>query len=368
MNWDTFIRQNVQPMKPYVPGQRGSDLAAQYNLKLDEVLKLSSNESPFGPFPLALEAGKAVLGSLNRYPDGSARELKAKLADKYAVSTDEIIVGNGSNEILTDIALACLNPGDEVVYSWPSFIVYRIVCELTQAIPVEIGLNPRGAFNLDAILEAINEKTKIVFLCNPNNPSGGFFSKEEFDRFMTAVPEHVLVVVDEAYVEFVTDPNFADSLHYFDGKRAIAILRTFSKMYALAGARVGYALAPKELCEAVDKVREPFNVNIVGQAMAAYSLEDVAELQKRRSENEQARIKVESYFRDAGIPFFPSQTNFVFAFFDEPSRVEEELKKQGVIVRPFTAAKALRIGLPEIAEVDRLITSVSAALKAEPRN
>lgn len=363
MNWDSFIRQNVAPMKPYVPGQRGSEIAEHYKLNLDEILKLSSNESPFPPFPRALEAGGRVLSSLNRYPDGSARALKSVLTHKYGVPAEQIAVGNGSNEILIDLALACLNPGDEVVYSWPSFIVYRIACELTQAKAVEIGLNPRGAFNLEAILEAITDKTKIVFLCNPNNPTGGMYSREEFAQFMERVPAHVLVVVDEAYIEFASS-EAADALSYFDGTRPLAILRTFSKMYALAGVRVGYAIAPAALVDALDKVREPFNVNIVGQAMAAYSLDDAEELARRKADNAESRRQLESYFHSMKIPYFPSQTNFVFAFFDDSAAVEDELKKQGVIVRPFPAAKALRIGLPEAKDIGRVIEAISNALIA----
>lgn len=364
MNWDSFIRKNVAPMMPYVPGQRGSDLALQYKLNLAEVLKLSSNESPFGPFPRALEAGQKVLASLNRYPDGSARELKSALSDKFKVSAEHIIVGNGSNEILINIAICCLNPGDEVVFSWPSFIVYRIACQLTEAKAVEVGLNSQGAFNLDAILEAITDKTKIVFLCNPNNPTGGMFSHEQLTRFLECVPEGVLVVVDEAYAEFVNDEAYPDSLSLFDGTRPLVVLRTFSKMYSLAGARVGYGVAPAPLCEAIDKVREPFNVNIVAQAMAYYSLDDERELMRRKNENAGARADLEEYFREKKIPYFPSQANFVFAFFDNPAAVEEELKKQGVIVRPFISAAALRIGVPARADLEYLCACISRALEA----
>ena len=353
MNWKTFFRTNLEIMHPYAPGLRGSEVREKTHC--DDVLKISSNENPYPPFPRALEAGAQILQHLNRYPDGSSRDLRKRLSEKYNVSAENIIVGNGSNELLIQIAESCLVPGDEVVYCWPSFVVYRIGCQLMGATPIELPLDAQGSFDLDAVLTAITEKTKIIFLCNPNNPSGNIYTKDAFDAFMTQVPDHVLVCVDEAYAEYCTDERYESAIKHFDGKRPLVILRTFSKIYSLAGARVGFAFAPVELVEALDKIREPFNTNTVGQAMAYYSLDDDAELDRRIQENHQARTLFSQALISWGLNFVPSHTNFVFVYFKNPQEVFEALLEQGIIVRNFAHASALRIGIGTLEDTGRLI-------------
>lgn len=352
MNWSTFFRSNLEPMKPYAPGLRGSEVREQTHR--DEIIKISSNENPLPPFPRALEAGAKILQHLNRYPDGSSRDLRARLSEKYGVSTDNIIVGNGSNELLIQIAESCLVPGDEVVYCWPSFVVYRIGCQLMGATGVEVPLTEDGAFDLQGILDAITEKTKIVFICNPNNPTGNIVSKDEFARFMEQVPDHVLVCIDEAYAEFCTDENFESACSYFDGKRPLVVLRTFSKIYALAGARCGFALAPKEVVVALNKIREPFNTNTVAQAMAYYSLDDDAELQRRIHLNEEARTLFTDALDEMGVRYVPSHTNFVFVYLDDPQATFDALLAEGIIVRNFGTSNALRIGIGTRKDTERL--------------
>lgn len=356
MNWQTFFRKNLDIMKPYAPGLRGSEVREQTHC--DDVIKISSNENPYPPFPRALEAGTKILCHLNRYPDGSSRDLKQRIAEKYDVSTENIIVGNGSNELLIQIAESCLKAGDEVVYCWPSFVVYRIGCQLMGATPIELPLTNEGAFDLKALLAAITPKTKIVFLCNPNNPSGNIFSKDNFDAFMNEVPDHVLVCVDEAYAEYCLDERFASAISHFDGKRPLAIFRTFSKIYSLAGGRVGFAIAPKELVEALDKIREPFNTNMVGQAMAYYSLDDEAELERRRQENAAARTMFTDALDELGLKYVPSHTNFVFVYFDDPDTVFNALLEHGIIVRNFGGAKALRIGISTLEDTPKVIAAM----------
>lgn len=353
MDWHQFFRSNLDEMKPYAPGLRGSQVRAQ--TQRDEVLKISSNENPYPPFPRALEAGSKILAHLNRYPDGSSRDLRARISEKYDVPTDQIIIGNGSNELLIQIAESALNPGDEVVFCWPSFVVYRIGCQLMGARAIEIPLTSEGAFDLEAMLEAITPQTKIAFICNPNNPSGNIVTKEAFASFMERVPEHVLVCVDEAYAEYCVDPRFESARAFFDGERPLVILRTFSKIYSLAGARVGFALAPAPLVEALDKVREPFNTNMVAQAMAYYSLDDDAELQRRITENDEARSRFCAALTSWGVPFVESHTNFVFVYLKKPQEAFDALLAEGVIVRNFASAGALRIGIPTLEQTERLI-------------
>lgn len=353
MDWQSFIRPHVHPMVPYAPGLRGSEVRERTGAA--EVLKLSSNESSYGPFPAALEAGCAVVQHLNRYPDGSARDLKDRLSERLGVPTDELVVGNGSNEILIRLAQAVAAPGDEIVYCWPSFIVYRIACQLTGATGVEIPLDGEDRYDLDAILAAITPATKIVYLCNPNNPTGTVYGRAKFEAFMTAVPDHVLVVIDEAYFEFVTDENSPNGFDYYDGVRPVVVLRTFSKAYSLAGARVGYGAMPRPMVEALDKIREPFNVNTVAQAMAYYSLEDGAELARRVGENAQQRERISAALRSHGVPIAQSQTNFVWAHLPNASEVFEALIAEGVIVRAFGPAPALRFGVGTERETDRIL-------------
>jgi len=261
VDWDTLIRDELGPMVPYAPGLRGSEVREQCGCEV--IHKLSSNENPYGPVPAAIEAMAALAPRLNRYPDGSARSLKAALAKHLGVAIQNIAVGNGSNELLRLIAQAVLRPGDECVFSWPSFVVYPMVTQLMGATSVKVGLNEGQAHDLDAMLDAITDRTRLVFLCNPNNPTGTIYGRDAFDRFMRAVPEHVLVVADEAYFEYVTSAEYPDSLTWFDGERPLCVLRTFSKIYSLAGLRVGYGVFPEPMVTALNKTREPFNVSSI---------------------------------------------------------------------------------------------------------
>ena len=353
MNWKSFIRENIHPMSPYAPGLRGSEIKDRCSR--EEILKISSNENPYGPFPRAIEAGKKIIEHLNRYPDGSSRDIRKRLSGYYGIDYENIVVGNGSNELLVHIGEACLEPGDEVVYCWPSFVVYRMVCQFTGATAVEVGLNADGAFDLEALAAAVTDKTKIVFLCNPNNPTGGIYRKEDFERFLAAVSDDVLICIDEAYAEYCVDECYPNGLDYFDGERPIVVLRTFSKIYALAGARIGWAAAPSPLIEAINKIREPFNVNTVAQAMAYYSLDDEAELDRRMLENANQRGRLSSVFSELGLKFVESHANFIYVYFDDPDKVFDSLLRAGVIVRNFGAGGALRIGVGTSRDTSYLI-------------
>lgn len=358
MDWDALIRDDVAPLVPYAPGLRGSEVRERTGV--DEIRKLSSNENPYGPVPEAVSAIEAVLPRLNRYPDGAARALRRRLAEHLGVEERFIAVGNGSNELLRVIAEAVLSPGDEVVFAWPSFVVYPMATQLMGATAVKVPLAEGEVHDLDAMLAAITERTKIVFLCNPNNPTGTVFRRPEFERFLAKVPEHVLVVLDEAYFEYVTDHDYPDGLTYFDGERPIVVLRTFSKIYSLAGLRVGYGVMPERMVEAVNKVRDPFDVNTVAQVAAFYSLDASTEVARRRDENAEQRRRLCAALDRLGVRWVPSETNFVYVLTDDAKGLFEQLLQRGIIVRDFGTAPALRVGVGTPEDTDATIAAFEA--------
>ena len=360
MDWDALIRSELSPMVPYAPGLRASEVRERSGKA--EIRKLSSNECPYGPFPSAIKAMRAILPHLNRYPDGSARALRHRIAEHLDVDERNVVVGSGSNELLRIIAQSVLRPGDECVFAWPSFVVYPMATQLMGATAVQVPLTSGHAHDLRAMLEAITEKTRLVFLCNPNNPTGSIYSRADFEAFLAAVPEHVLVIVDEAYFEYVTSAEYPDGLTYFDGERGLGVLRTFSKIYSLAGARVGYGVLPEPLALAVSKVREPFNVNMVAQIAAYHSLADEAEVERRRRENQEQKAYLYSNFDRLGISYVPSETNFVYTLTEKPVEVFEALLAEGVIVRGFGTAPALRVGIGTPEDTEATVAAFEAAL------
>jgi histidinol-phosphate aminotransferase len=305
---------------------------------------------------------EAVSG-LNEYPDGGCTQLKAALAAHWQVQPEQLTVASGSNSLLMDLATACLKPGTQVVYCWPSFVVYRMSAQLTGATFRELPLAADGNFDLEAILATINSATRIVYLCTPNNPTGAVLSKAAFADFMARVPEHVLVVVDQAYQEFVTTEDAADPFEYFDGKRPLVILRTFSKMYAMAGARVGYGIAPAPVVEAIDKIRTPFNVNSVAQAGAIAALADQDELLRRKMENARNRSALCECFQRLGLKYYPSQANFVWVYVPQAAVVFDKLLHEGIIVRNFSADGGLRISVGDTSGTKATISAFERILQ-----
>jgi histidinol-phosphate aminotransferase len=343
MDWSGFFRENIEPIQAYQPGLREEQI--REIAQTDTIHKLSSNESPLPPFPSALAAMQESLVLLNEYPDGSSYQLTQLLAWHYDVSPEQVLIGNGSNELIDLIAMTCLEPGDNVVYAWPSFVVYRSSAQIAGAEFREVPLSAEGSFDLDALLAAIDEQTKIVYVCTPNNPTGGVVKAEQFEAFLQAVPKHVLVVVDAAYEEFIDDEDAVAPLAYFDGQRPYVVLRTFSKIYALAGIRAGYGFAPAILVEMLNKVREPFNVNTLAQVAARACLEDGEELARRKALNASGKKKLSACFEGLKLKYFPSQANFVWVEVPNVSETFDALLKKGVIVRPFPGANGLRVGV-----------------------
>ena len=343
MDWMAFFRSNIEPMQAYQPGLR-EDQVWQL-VETDTIYKLSSNESPLPPFPSAVAAMQQRLTALNEYPDGSANKLVQQLAWHYELPVDQIIVGNGSNELIDLIALTCLDPGDNIVYCWPSFIVYRSCAQLAKAEYRELPLRADGAYDLDALLAAIDERTKMVMVCTPNNPTGATVKRADFEAFLSKLPKHLLLVVDAAYEEFIDDEQAVRPLDYFDGQRPYVVLRTFSKMYALAGLRCGYGFAPTILIEALNKVREPFNVNTMAQVAATACLDDSEEVARRYAINIASRQELYKCFSDLGLRFLPSQANYVWVEVPDASVSFNALLKKGVIVRAFPGVNGLRVGV-----------------------
>ncbi|MDP1808330.1 MAG: histidinol-phosphate transaminase [Actinomycetota bacterium] len=338
-----WVRKSLEQIEAYRAGRRASEVKGE--LGLSDIIKLSSNESPFAPVRQASRAMGQALKGLNRYPDGDCRLLKSKLAANLDVAYETLMVGNGSNELIRLLAQVILEPGDEVIMAAPSFVVYPIVTAIMSAMAVEVPLKGL-AHDLDAMAAAITPKTKLIFVCNPNNPTGTVVPAADCGAFLESVPGHVLVCFDEAYHEFVSDFTYGTALELRGKHENIIVLRTFSKIYGLAGARVGYGMAPPAVVEAIDKVREPFNVNLLGQIGAYYSLDGQPEIRRRAAVNRTQRELVESALDRLGLERAASQANFVY--FDPRMPAAEafdRLARHGVIVRAFRHGDHIRATL-----------------------
>jgi histidinol-phosphate aminotransferase len=343
---DSFFKPAVRDIVPYEPGKPVEEV--QRELGLERVVKLASNEGPYGPFPEALEALARGAQELNRYPDGGAYRLRAALAERHDVRFEQIAPGAGSDGVVDYLSQLALDPGDEIVCGWPSFPSYVIDALKLGALPRKVPLR-EARYDLDAMLEAIGPKTKLVYVCHPNNPTGTMNTRAELDTFLDQVPGHVLTVLDQAYFEYIDDPDYADGIdEYFKAGRRVVVLRTFSKIYGLAGLRVGYAVGPEEVVTAIGKVRRAFDVNSAAQAAALASLDGTDELARRRRTNTEGLAQLEAIMREHGLkPAGPSVANFLFAEVGEDSRpLFEQLLREGVIVRPtggFGAPGAIRV-------------------------
>jgi histidinol-phosphate aminotransferase len=349
---DSFFRPAVQGLVPYEPGKPVEEV--QRELGLARCVKLASNEGPFGPFPAAVEALERSVADLNRYPDGGAWRLRTALAERLGVSFDEVAVGSGADGLIDLLSQASLDPGDELVCGWPSFATYPIDAAKLGAVAVKVPL--RGdRYDLDAMVEAVTPRTRLVFVCHPNNPTGTMNTRAELDVFLDRVPGHVLVVIDQAYREYVDDPDYPDAIEeYYRAGRPVAVLRTFSKIYGLAGLRVGYLVAPPAVVTAANKVKRAFDVSSAAQAAALASLDGVDEIARRRRLNAESRDQLRGILEAAGLsPAGPAVGNFLYAETGADTRpLFEALLAEGVIVRPlhgFGAPTAIRVscGTPD---------------------
>jgi len=320
----------------------------QRELGLDRVVKLASNEGPFGPFPAALEAIQRSAPDLNRYPDGGAYRLRAALAELHDLRFEEVAVGAGSDGLVDSLSQIALDPGDEIVCGWPSFPSYAIDARKLGAVPTTVPLRD-DRYDLETMLGAITPRTKLVYICHPNNPTGTMNTRAELDAYFDRVPVHVLTVLDQAYFEYIDDPDYADGIvEFLKAGRRVVVLRTFSKVFGLAGLRVGYALAPPPVVTALSKVRRAFDITTPAQEAALASLGNPREIERRRLENAEQRTEVERILREHGLePAGPAVANFLYCDLGEDSRpLYEQLLREGVIVRPthgFGGPTAIRV-------------------------
>jgi histidinol-phosphate aminotransferase len=362
---DSFFRPAVNDLVPYEPGKPVEEV--QRELGLERVVKLASNEGPYGPFPQAREAIARAVDELNRYPDGGAYRLRAALAERLDVRFEEVAVGAGSDGLVDCLSQAVLEPGDEIVCGWPSFPSYVIDARKLGAVPRTVPLRD-GRYDLDAMLEAIGPRTKIVYVCLPNNPTGTTNTRAELEAWFERVPDHVVTVLDQAYAEYIDDPDYPDGVedHLKQGRRVI-VLRTFSKIYGLAGLRIGYGLAPAPIVTAVSKVRRAFDMTTPAQEAALASLDSADELARRRAANAEGRAELEQILRAHGLdPVRPSVANFLFAEVGGDSRpFFEQLLREGVIVRPthgFGASGAVRVTVGTHEDHEHLSQALSRVL------
>jgi histidinol-phosphate aminotransferase len=345
-----LFRSSIADLIPYEPGKPIEEV--QRELGLDRVVKLASNEGPFPPFPAAVEAVERAIRGLNRYPDGGVYSLRSALAAQHRLGMDEVIVGGGADGVIDLLSQATLDEGDEVVCGWPSFPSYVLDALKLGAVPRRVPLRDH-VYDLDAMLDEVGPRTKLVYVCYPNNPTGTANAGEELVEFVSRLPEHVLAVIDQAYFEYVDDPGYVDTADLLRAGRRVVVLRTFSKIYGLAGLRVGYGLAPADVVAATSKVRRAFDVDAVAQAAALASLGDADELARRRALNAEGLAELERTLRAAGLePVVPSLGNFLFADVGDGAAMFDQLLRRGVIVRPlagFGAPEAIRVtvGTPE---------------------
>lgn len=322
----------VQQLIPYKPGKPIEELERE--LGLDRIIKLASNENPLGPGKKALEAIQSALPQLALYPDGSGYNLKKTLSRKFAVDARQITLGNGSNEILELIARAFLTPELDVIFSQHAFAVYPIVTQAVGATAVVVPALNYG-HDLAGMLQKVTEKTRVVFIANPNNPTGTWLSQTELQRFIDALPETCLCVLDEAYFEFVGNRNQVNSISWLEKYPNLIITRTFSKAYGLAGLRVGYSFSSPEIADILNRVRQPFNNNMLALVAAEAALEDSEHLLKTLKVNEQGMLQLTEGFKNLGLSWIPSAGNFVSVDLNEPAEpIYEALLRKGVIVRP----------------------------------
>ncbi len=340
------VHPDIASLVPYVPGKPIEEL--QRELGLTRAIKLASNENPIGPSPKALAVLGDTASTLHRYPDGGAFRLRGALAERCKVTPDQVILGNGSDELLGLLARTFLSPGDEAVMAEHTFVIYKMEVKAAHGVAVEVP-QKNWHHDLPAMAEAITDKTRLLFICNPNNPTGTMATKAEVAALMARVPEQVVVVFDEAYYEYVRHPEFPESLGYVKAGRNVIVLRTFSKIYGLAGLRIGYGITTPEITNYLNRIRPPFNANSMAQRAALAALDDDSHVGASRALNHAEMDKVRAGLRRLGFEALPSETNFLYFDVGRDGReVFDALLRKGIIVRHIDG-RMLRvtIGLPE---------------------
>jgi histidinol-phosphate aminotransferase len=362
-----LVPPNIERLQPYVPGKPIEEVERE--LGIAGAFKLASNENPLGPSPRALTAVARALPQLHRYPDGKAVALRRGLAERHEVSADEVVVGNGSAELIELLVRTFCAPGSdhEVLTGDPSFAIYELEAKAHGVVHVRVPLTPEYQYDVDGLLAAASERTRICFIASPNNPTGTYMPKRDLERLCRELPEHVILAVDEAYLEYATAVDYPDTLALRGLRARLLAMRTFSKAYGLAGLRVGYLVAPRELAGYVERVRPVFNVNTLAQVAALAAISDQEHVARTRQVTADGLAYLARELLRLGVRCLPTQANFLFCDIARDARaVYEALLQEGVIVRPVGGPGKLRItsGLP--AENERLITVLRDVLHKVP--
>jgi histidinol-phosphate aminotransferase len=362
-----LAQPGVQKLSPYVPGKPVDELARELDLAPASIVKLASNENPLGPSAKALEAIRATLAELTRYPDGNGFELKSRLAARCGVQISQVTLGNGSNDILDLVARAYLAPGLNAVFSQYAFAVYPISTQAVGAQGKVVPAKDHG-HDLEAMLAAIDENTRVVFIANPNNPTGTWFGPDALEHFLARVPDNVLVVLDEAYIEYAEGDELPDGLKYLARYDNLLVSRTFSKAYGLAALRVGYAVSSAQVADVLNRVRQPFNVNSLALAAACAALDDADYLAQSRQLNDTGMAQLEAGLRELGLSWIPSKGNFIAVDFGrDTAAINQALLRAGVIVRPvagYGMPNFLRVSIGLPAENARFLDALAKVLNA----
>lgn len=352
------VKPWIAALRPYEPGKPIETLERELGIRGS--IKLASNENPLGPSPKAVEAAGRALARVHRYPDGACLRLREALAARLGVGGDQLVFGCGSDEVIELVAKAFLGPGDEALFAWPAFAMYPIVAQGMGAEGVRVPLDASLTHDLPAMAEAVTPRTRVVFVCNPNNPTGTSVGADAFDRFAAALPEDVVLVVDEAYMEYARRADFPDALAWVRRRPATAVLRTFSKIHGLAGLRVGYGVMGAELAGYLERARHPFNVSLVAEEAALAALDDAEHVARARANNDEGARLLTRELGALGVETWPTDANFLLARTGEASY--EALLREGVIVRPmagFGLPELVRITIGTPEENERLVKAVA---------
>ena len=363
MSITEYGNQWVCDLVPYEPGKPIEETARELGLDLGEIIKLASNENPLGPSPKAKEAMKEAIEQAHLYPDGGGYRLRTALAEKHGVAFENVVLGNGSNEIIELLCHSFLKPGAALIAAEHAFVVYKLMATLFGADYIEVP-DPGFVHDLGAMKAAMTPETRLVFIANPNNPTGTLVGQDEIDRFLDGLPEHVVAVFDEAYFEFLEEPP--DTVRYVREGRNVVVMRTFSKAQGLSALRIGYGLTNPEIAGLLNRSRQPFNTNALAQAAALASMADEEHIAATVANNAVGRAFFESAFAQRGWEYVPSHANFVLVKVGDGDRVFAELLKKGIIVRAMRGYKLpewvrISVGTPGqndrcLAELDRLLS------------
>jgi histidinol-phosphate aminotransferase len=346
----------------YDPGKPIEETARELGLDPSDIIKLASNENPLGPSPKAVEAMKIAAEGVHIYPDGGGYKLRTAIAEKFGMDRDNVVISNGSNEIIELVGHGFLNPGDNVIAAQHAFVVYKLMATLFGAETIEVP-DPGFTHDLEAMAAAITPRTRMIFIANPNNPTGTLVGQEEIDRFMEKVPDHVMVIFDEAYYEFVEDAP--DTIKYIREGRNVVIMRTFSKIQGLAGLRIGFGLTTPEIARVLQKCRQPFNTNSIAQAGAIAGLADGEHQQRTRDLNDEGRAYLQQAFADLGLEYVPSYANFILVKVGDGDAVFSGMLKRGVIIRAMRSYKLpewVRISVGTMPQNERCIATLGEVL------